>query len=65
MGDSQDEQVLLVLFERDQVGKSLDGRLADQPACCPRARPCRVGFWGGANSIERSRNLGDELATQS
>jgi len=27
VGDSQDEQVLLVLFERDQVGKSLDAAL--------------------------------------
>jgi hypothetical protein len=47
------------------VGEPLDGRLADQRACGPRARPCRVGFWGAANSTEASRNLGDELVAQS
>ena len=46
-------------------GEPLDGRLTDQWACCPRARPCRVGFWSVANSIEGSRNLGDELVAQS
>ena len=63
----EDEHVLLVLFERDHVGEPLDGRLADQRACglWPRARPCRIGFSGVANSTEGSRNLGDELLAQS
>ena len=65
VGDRQDEYVMLVLFERDHVGEPLDGRLADQRAFRPRARPCRVGFWGVADSIEGSRNLGDELVAQS
>jgi hypothetical protein len=65
VGDRQDEHVLLVLFERDHVGEALDGRLADQGACGPRARPCRIGFWAVANSTEGSRNLGDELVAQS
>ena len=39
---------MLVPFERDHVRKPLDGRLADQRACCPRARPRRVGFWSVA-----------------
>ena len=56
--------MLLVPFERDQVGEPLDGGLADQRVYCPRARPCRVGFWGVANSIERCRNLGDELVAE-
>jgi len=45
VSDSQDEQVLLVLFERDQVGEQLYGGLADQRIYRPRARPCRVGFF--------------------
>ena len=65
MGDRQDEHVLLVLFERDYVGEPLDGGLADHRVCGPRARPWRIGFWGVANSIEGSRNLGDELVAQS
>jgi hypothetical protein len=52
VGDSRDEQVLLVLFERDHVGEPLDGGLADQRADCARARPCRVGLRGIATSIE-------------
>ena len=51
----------LVLFERDYMGEPLDGRLADQRACCPCALPYRVGFRGVANSMEGRRNLGDEL----
>src|SRR5436190_10462374 len=54
VGDRQDEHVVLVPFERDHVGESWDGCLADQRACCPRARPCWVGFWGVADSIEES-----------
>ena len=54
MGDRQDEQVLRVFFECDQVGQPLDGCLADQRVYCPRARPCRVGFRGVANSIEHT-----------
>jgi len=65
VGDRQDEQMLLVLFERDHIGEPLDGGLADHRACDPRARPWRIGFWGVANSIESSRNLGDELVAQS
>jgi hypothetical protein len=57
--------MLLVLFERDRVGEPLDSRLADQRAFCPRARPCRVGFWRVADSLEGSRSLGDELVPQS
>ena len=41
VGDCQDQHVLLVLFERDQVGEPLDGGLADQRADCAHARPCR------------------------
>jgi hypothetical protein len=40
VSDSQDEQVLLVLFERDQVWESLDGGLADQRVYYTRTRPC-------------------------
>jgi hypothetical protein len=65
VGDSQDDQVLLVLFERDHVGEPLDGGLADQRADCTRARPCRVGFRGVANSIEGSRDFRYELVAQS
>ena len=54
VGDRQDEQVLLVLFERDQVGEPLYGGLADQRSYCLRARPCRAGFWGVANSNRTS-----------
>jgi hypothetical protein len=64
VGDRQDEHVVLVLVERDHVGQPLDGRLADQRECCPSAQPCRVGFWSVANSIQGSRNLGDELLAQ-
>ena len=65
VSDGQDEQVSLVLFERDHVGEPLDDGLADQLVCGPRARPRRIGFWGVANSIEGRRNLGDELVAQS
>ena len=65
MGDRQDEYVLLVLFERDHVGEPFDGRLASQRACCPCARPYRVGFWGAVNSTEGRRNLSEELVAQS
>jgi hypothetical protein len=59
------EHMSVVLFERDLLGEPLDGRLADQRACGPRARPCRVGFRSPANSIEGRRNIGDELVAQS
>jgi hypothetical protein len=45
VGDSQDEQVVLVLFESDQVRKPLNRGLADQRTCCLPAGPCRIGFW--------------------
>ena len=41
VGDRQDEYVMLVLFERDHIGEPLGGRLADQRAFRPRARPNR------------------------
>ena len=56
--------MLLVAFERDQVGEAVYRGLADQRIFPRRARPCRVGLWGLANSIERPRNLGDELVAQ-
>jgi hypothetical protein len=65
VSDGQHEQMSLVLFERDHIGGPLDGGLADHWAFGPRARPWRIGFWGVANSIEGSRNLGDELVAQS
>ena len=64
MGDSQDERVLLVPLERNQVGESLDGGFADHRGCRPNAWPCRIRLRGFANSIERGRNLGDELVAQ-
>src|SRR5262245_50083584 len=65
VGDRQDEYVMLVLFERNHVREPLGGRLVDQRALSPRSRPCRVGFWGVADSIEGRRNLRDELVAQS
>ena len=59
--DSQHEHMTLVLFERDHVWEPLDDGLADQRVCGPSARPLRVGVRGVADSIEGSRNLGDEL----
>jgi hypothetical protein len=56
---------MLVFFERDHVWEPLGARFANQRAFRPRARPCRVGFWGVADSIEGSRNLGEELVAQS
>ena len=65
MSKRQNEHVLLVLFEGDHVREPVDGCFADHRAFRPRARPCRVGFWGVADSIEGSRNLRDELVAQS
>jgi hypothetical protein len=65
VGDGQHQQVSLVALRTRSRREPLDGCLADQRAFCPRARPCRVGFWGVADSIEGSRNLRDELVAQS
>jgi hypothetical protein len=65
VGDSQHEQMSLVLLERDHVGEPLDGGLANQRVSSSGARPCRVRFRRVAKSIEGGRNLGDELGAQS
>jgi hypothetical protein len=62
--DSQYEGVLLVPFERDQIWKTLESRLADRRGRCACSRPCRIRIGSFANSLDRSRNLGDEFAAQ-
>jgi hypothetical protein len=52
-------------FNHGLLGEPLYGGLADERIDRRRARPCRVGVWGGADSIEGSRNLRDELVAQS
>jgi hypothetical protein len=52
MGDSQHEQMSLVLLERDQARKALNGGLADKRDPTARARPCRTGFGHVSNSSE-------------
>jgi hypothetical protein len=55
---------VLVLLECDQIRKTLERRPADQRSCCACSRPCRIRIGSCANSIERRRNLGDELIAQ-
>jgi hypothetical protein len=62
VGHRKDEYVLLVIFESDEIWKSVDGRLADHRA---RGLPCRMGFRDVGNPIEHSSDLGDELVSQS
>ena len=64
VGNRKDEHVLLMPFERDDVRKSMDGRLADHRARGSRERPWRVGFRNIGTSIESGRNLGYEIVPQ-
>jgi hypothetical protein len=61
VGHRKDEYVLLVIFESDEIWKSVDGRLANYRARVARARPWRIGFRRAGNPIECRRNLADEL----
>jgi hypothetical protein len=61
VGHRKDEHVLLVLFESDDIWKSVDDCLANYRARAARARPWRIGFRRTGNPIECRRNLADEL----
>jgi hypothetical protein len=64
VGDSQNEDFLLVPLERDDVRKTLQNRSPDQWRGIACARPFLKRIASFTDSIKRSRYCGNELVAQ-
>lgn len=61
MCDRYDEQMGLVLLEREDVRKAMEDRSANQRFPAAEVGPRRIGSRGVTDSIERRRHFRDEL----